>query len=293
MNYNKELVYLYDRDLSSARSGHRHVIYVTSMQERQNPTRYSSRTYAFHRGADFRGGTGAEADTGTSGSREGFTGEVIGGEETGDVVRGTGEVESGGYLHGLLSDEDFTALEEAWKGVPRVEGPLGLIEIRAALYKKREYRESEGWKGKGDEEEGEDLDGESFTDGQDSWGGFTGERGGSTGVDEAWEEESEVWEEVTGERESSTGPQDSWKDLAGGSTGPQESRESSLSPADSPQEQYCSSYNPKKPLPDFGRFLTCNACRERNRRVKEARRTRPKATYIAPKATGEEIERSI
>ena len=30
---------------------------------------------------------------------------------------------------------------------------------------------------------------------------------------------------------------------------------------DEPIDQFCSSCNQKKPLIDFGRFLTCNACR--------------------------------
>ena len=42
--------------------------------------------------------------------------------------------------YGPLSEEDFAALEEAWKGVSRKEGPRDLRETRAALYKKREYR---------------------------------------------------------------------------------------------------------------------------------------------------------
>ncbi|KAN0103456.1 hypothetical protein V8E51_011769 [Hyaloscypha variabilis] len=164
------------------------------------------------------------------------------------------------YWPGALSQEDFTALEEAWKGVPRAgEGPPGLAEIRAALYKKREYKSAverrwkspyrhwEGWA------EREGYTGEVLEEGE-----------GYTGVDEAWDGESEVWEEVTDERESSTAPQDSWKDPAGGSIGP-------------PQEQYCSSCNQKKPLPDFGRFLTCNAYRERNKRVNQVRHVKYKA----------------
>jgi hypothetical protein len=58
------------------------------------------------------------------------------------------------------------------------------------------------------------------------------------------------------------------KGLAGASEawgGPQEgreSRESSIAPVNGPQEQYCSSYNRKKPLIDFGRFFIYNPCRE-------------------------------
>jgi hypothetical protein len=40
---------------------------------------------------------------------------------------------------GPLSREDFTALEESWKGIPREgKGPTGLQELRTAFYKKRE-----------------------------------------------------------------------------------------------------------------------------------------------------------
>jgi hypothetical protein len=33
------------------------------------------------------------------------------------------------------------------------------------------------------------------------------------------------------------------------------------------QDQYCSSCNQKKPLIDFGRFLTCSPCRQRNQKA--------------------------
>jgi hypothetical protein len=60
-----------------------------------------------------------------------------------------------------------------------------------------------------------------------------------------------------------------------------------------PQDQYCSSCKQKKPLLEFGRFFTYNSCRQKNKRVKGARYTKHKATYIAPKAMGEETEQSI
>jgi hypothetical protein len=51
------------------------------------------------------------------------------------------------YWLGPLSREDFTALEESWKGVPRDgEGPTGLRELRAALYRKREYSRAAKWR---------------------------------------------------------------------------------------------------------------------------------------------------
>jgi hypothetical protein len=47
---------------------------------------------------------------------------------------------------GPLSREDFTALEESWKGVPKDGGgPTGLQEFRTALYKKREYAMTAKW----------------------------------------------------------------------------------------------------------------------------------------------------
>jgi hypothetical protein len=64
----------------------------------------------------------------------------------------------------------------------------------------------------------------------------------------------------TGESEagdSSTGKSEAWD-------GPQRGGEGSTGP----QDQYCSSCKQKKPLIDFGRFLTCNTCRQRNRKVK-------------------------
>jgi hypothetical protein len=44
-----------------------------------------------------------------------------------------------------------------------------------------------------------------------------------------------------------------------------------------PVDQYCSSCNQKKPLIDFGRFLTYNTCRQRNRKVKQAWHIKQKA----------------
>jgi hypothetical protein len=63
------------------------------------------------------------------------------------------------FWYGPLSEEDFAALKEAWKGIPQKEGPPDLKEICTTLYKKREYytatkwrwdspyRHWEGWKG--------------------------------------------------------------------------------------------------------------------------------------------------
>jgi hypothetical protein len=44
-----------------------------------------------------------------------------------------------------------------------------------------------------------------------------------------------------------------------------------------PIDQFCSSCNQKKPLIDFGRFLTCNTCRQRNRKANQARHLKQKA----------------
>jgi hypothetical protein len=38
--------------------------------------------------------------------------------------------------------------------------------------------------------------------------------------------------------------------------------------------QFCSSCNQKKPLIDFGRFLTCNACRQRNTKANRVRKAK-------------------
>ena len=70
----------------------------------------------------------------------------------------------------------------------------------------------------------------------------------------AWEglqEESEGWRE---EREG-------WEREEEALEGLQEESESTA--------QFCSSCNQKKPLIDFGRFLTCEPCRQRNKRAKE------------------------
>jgi len=39
---------------------------------------------------------------------------------------------------------------------------------------------------------------------------------------------------------------------------------------DEPIDQYYSSYTQKKPLTDFGRFLTYNPCWQRNRKANQA-----------------------
>jgi hypothetical protein len=44
-----------------------------------------------------------------------------------------------------------------------------------------------------------------------------------------------------------------------------------------PIDQFCSSYNQKKPLIDFGRFLTYNPCRQKNRKANQARHLKQKA----------------
>jgi len=46
---------------------------------------------------------------------------------------------------------------------------------------------------------------------------------------------------------------------------------------DEPIDQYCSSCNQKKPFINFGRFLTCNMCRQRNRKANQARHIKQKA----------------
>jgi hypothetical protein len=57
---------------------------------------------------------------------------------------------------------------------------------------------------------------------------------------------------------------------------------------DEPIDQFCSSCNQKKPLIDFGRFLTCNTCRQRNTKANRVRKAKQKATIAPrPKATKE------
>jgi hypothetical protein len=44
-----------------------------------------------------------------------------------------------------------------------------------------------------------------------------------------------------------------------------------------PIDWFCSSYNQRKPLIDFGRFLTYNPCRQRNRKANQARHLKQRA----------------
>ena len=109
--------------------------------------------------------------------------------------------------------------------------------------------------------------GESFTDQQDGWGGFPCES-------EAWDSPQRGSNEPTGEPTSESeawdSPQREQDKPMGDSTG---------EPTDEPmsEHRFCSSCNQKKPLIDFGRFLTCNACRQRNRKANQARHLKQKA----------------
>jgi hypothetical protein len=76
---------------------------------------------------------------------------------------------------------------------------------------------------------------------------------------------SDAWDGSAGEGEG-------WGDSAGTSEAcdsPQEGSEAWDKPIgdSTPIDQFCSSCNQKKPLRDFGRFLTCNPCRQRNRKA--------------------------
>jgi hypothetical protein len=82
---------------------------------------------------------------------------------------------------------------------------------------------------------------------------------------------SEGWNGPQGERDDSVGESEGWDgrqreqdEPMGGSTG------DSI-------DQFCSSCNQKKPLIDFGRFLTCNPCRQRNQKANQARHLKQKA----------------
>jgi hypothetical protein len=158
-----------------------------------------------------------------------------------------------------------------WKGWED-GGRTGLQEGSTGLHKGREESSRE--------ESREDTWEETWDDGlrareesqEESWEG-------STGLQESWDESSRIREESW---EGSTGLQGS-ASVRGESTGPQESLQSSASvrgestgPQESLQDQYCSSCNQKKPLIDFGRFLTCNNCRKRNVKAKKKIRSKNK-----------------
>jgi hypothetical protein len=87
--------------------------------------------------------------------------------------------------------------------------------------------------------------------------------------------ESEGWENSAGEGEAWNGPQGEQKDSA-------DIGEGSMGP----QDQYCSSYNQKKPLIEFGRFFTYKTCRQRNQKVNRVRKAKQKA-IIRPQAIKE------
>jgi hypothetical protein len=113
---------------------------------------------------------------------------------------------------------------------------------------------------------------------------------------------SQLREGLQGVQEGREGPQvvqegreglqegcDDWKAL-------EREQESRQDTEEQEQEQYCSSCTQKKPLLDFGRFLTCNTCRRRNAKAKQGTR-RTKASIqkqkLASRPTREQLEKSI
>jgi hypothetical protein len=66
--------------------------------------------------------------------------------------------------------------------------------------------------------------------------------------------------------------EESWE----GSMGRKEDLQGEEDP-NSLQDKYCSSCNQKKPLTDFGCFLTCNTCQQRDTKANQARHIRQKA----------------
>jgi hypothetical protein len=134
------------------------------------------------------------------------------------------------YWLGPLSREDFTALKESWKGIPREGGgPAGLQEFRTALYKKREYaitakwcwdspyRHWEGWtnkEGPWKEMEGFASMGSGYISLQEKREGLQREESLVKGLQGDMDRE-ESWEGLTDEEGSSTGLQDGWGGFPG------------------------------------------------------------------------------
>jgi hypothetical protein len=108
--------------------------------------------------------------------------------------------------------------------------------------------------------------------------GYTNPREDSTGESEGWDNpqrrEGALWIRVR-----------LGTDRKGGGAPTDE-------PADEPTDQFCSSCNQKKPLIAFGRFLTCNICRQRNTKANRVRKAKQKA-ILRPKATKEQLEQAI
>jgi hypothetical protein len=107
---------------------------------------------------------------------------------------------------------------------------------------------------------------EGLAGGSEAWDGPQEEWKDSTGGSNAWNGsmgESEGWEDSAGEGEAWNSPQ------RGGAVDepidePTDEPVEERQLTDEPIDQYCSSCNQKKPLIDFGRFLTCVACQWRN-----------------------------
>ena len=116
---------------------------------------------------------------------------------------------------------------------------------------------------------------EGSTGESEGWNDPQGEEG-SVDESEAWDgpqRESEGWDSPQRESEAWDSPQREQEDPMGESEG----WDGLQREQDEPMDQFCSSCNQKKPLIDFGRFLTCNACRQRNTKANRARYIRQKA----------------
>jgi hypothetical protein len=119
----------------------------------------------------------------------------------------------------------------------------------------------------------------------EGWNGPQRETGDSIGVNKACDGPqggSDGWDSPQREQKDSVGESEAWDGL----------QRDQDEPMGEPIDQFCSSCNQKKPLIDFGRFFTCNACRQRNTKANRVRKVKQKAIR-RPKATREQLESSI
>jgi hypothetical protein len=163
--------------------------------------------------------------------------------------------------------ERWLETREQWARGELTEG-WGITRAQIESFKRgEEYREGpyRQWGGYTDPREEGPGEGEGFIDREGNSGGLA-ERERFTDREGSWEEGFIGREES---QEGFTDREGSWEGLA--------EREEGVIGRESPQEQFCSSCTQKKPLIEFSRFLTCNACRQRNTKANRARHAKQKA----------------
>jgi hypothetical protein len=170
-------------------------------------------------------------------------------------------------------------IESFRKGEEYCEGPyrqwIGYTEPREENWREKNWRKEswEAYTGPQVQQRAFTGEGEAFDGPQVHWEGQESPQRGQ----EDSEGESEAWDGSQRGSEACDSLQREQNEPTRDSMGDNEACDGPQIEQDEPIDQYCSSCNQKKPVIDFGRFLTCNPCRQRNRKANQARWTKQKA----------------